>query len=418
MTAGEAGLLYVLLNPSMPGLVKVGLTTRDSGVRARELGGSTGVPTGFMVAYEAAFADVQAAERHLHDALSAHRVQQGREFFRVAPSFAIDLILELRVNGLYGGAAIRQDPVARQREGALQVQALNQARELYETGMAHETGRGVPRSQYEAVKYYQAAAKAGAPEAHARLGACLLRGYGTEVSVKKGLSILEKGAAMGDLDCLRELAVAHRRQGQADVSRDRWREYFGVAQPTEEACAYVVKLLRLDPPMVGLGSFVERHLTQVLRMWDLSFFADAVTRYGLESGWEVNGLGFFLSTLQHSALSDASQLLGVFRQRGLVNSSAVLHAAEESSRREQLQYARPYDRLRVEPEPGWCSWEEADRITGALTRCPDLVPPQLNDPFEMLDLASSEAFLKRHALWKRRYDGEGMKTQAPKRRRR
>ena len=80
---------------------------------------------------------------------------------------------------------------------------------------------------------------------------------------------------------------------------------------------------------------------------DMSFFADAVTRYGLESGWEVNGLSFFLGKLQHSALSDAVQLLGVFRQRGLVNSSAVLHAVEESFRREQLQYARPYDRQKV-----------------------------------------------------------------------
>ena len=152
----------------------------------------------------------------------------------------------------------------------------------------------------------------------------------------------------------------------------------------------------------------------------MSFFADAVTRYGLESGWEVNGLSFFLGKLQHSALSDAVQLLGVFRQRGLVNSSAVLHAVEESFRREQLQYARPYDRQKVEPEPdpGWWSWEESDTVTGALTRRPDLVPAQLSNPFEMMDLASSEAFLKRHSLWRRRYDGEGMKIEVPKRRRR
>ena len=42
------GYVYILENASMPGLIKIGKTSRDSVERARELSSATGVPTGFL----------------------------------------------------------------------------------------------------------------------------------------------------------------------------------------------------------------------------------------------------------------------------------------------------------------------------------------------------------------------------------
>ena len=44
------GWVYVLTNPAMPGLVKIGLTSRNPQVRAAELTQATGVPAPFVIA--------------------------------------------------------------------------------------------------------------------------------------------------------------------------------------------------------------------------------------------------------------------------------------------------------------------------------------------------------------------------------
>src|SRR5688572_6679317 len=49
------GYLYVLINPSLPGLVKIGKTNRDPEQRAAELSAATGVPTPFVLVYDAFF---------------------------------------------------------------------------------------------------------------------------------------------------------------------------------------------------------------------------------------------------------------------------------------------------------------------------------------------------------------------------
>jgi hypothetical protein len=46
----DPGYIYVLINQSMEGFIKVGKTARDPKERAKELSQATGVPTPFMVA--------------------------------------------------------------------------------------------------------------------------------------------------------------------------------------------------------------------------------------------------------------------------------------------------------------------------------------------------------------------------------
>ena len=67
------GYVYILSNSSMPGLVKIGKTTRTAQSRADELF-QTGVPTEFKVEAEILCPDCDEVERHVHSALAENRV--------------------------------------------------------------------------------------------------------------------------------------------------------------------------------------------------------------------------------------------------------------------------------------------------------------------------------------------------------
>ena len=90
------GLVYVLTNSAMPGLVKIGMTTRSNmDIRMKELY-STGVPVPFECAYacEVKASDCAKIEHALHTAFAPNRINANREFFSISPQQAI-VILEL-----------------------------------------------------------------------------------------------------------------------------------------------------------------------------------------------------------------------------------------------------------------------------------------------------------------------------------
>ena len=87
-----SGSVYVLSNPSMPGLLKVGFTTGAVSKRAADLSGVTGVPTGFAIEWVQPIAgDARAVEQRAHAHLAAHRT--GKEFYRVPLQAAKDAVI-------------------------------------------------------------------------------------------------------------------------------------------------------------------------------------------------------------------------------------------------------------------------------------------------------------------------------------
>lgn len=84
--------IYILENVSMPGLVKIGRTDRSVSERVNELSSHTGVPTGFYVVKEFAVPDSIAAEKTIHQRLSSYRVSDNREFFRLPPEDAVQIV--------------------------------------------------------------------------------------------------------------------------------------------------------------------------------------------------------------------------------------------------------------------------------------------------------------------------------------
>ncbi|WP_071145651.1 GIY-YIG nuclease family protein [Bacteroides ihuae] len=90
------GIVYILTNSAMPGLVKIGMTTRESiDARMKELY-STGVPVPFDCRYacEVKASDCAKIEKALHKAFEPNRINNNREFFSIKPEQAT-AILEL-----------------------------------------------------------------------------------------------------------------------------------------------------------------------------------------------------------------------------------------------------------------------------------------------------------------------------------
>ncbi len=90
----QSGIVYVLTNPAMTGIVKIGKTTRETiGDRMRELY-STGVPVPFKCEFACKVTDTTKVEEALHLAFNPYRINPNREFFTIEPEQAI-VILKL-----------------------------------------------------------------------------------------------------------------------------------------------------------------------------------------------------------------------------------------------------------------------------------------------------------------------------------
>lgn len=86
---GDAGFLYVLTNPAMPGMVKIGFTTQNIEERIRELSATPGVPVRFLCNFAAKVPSMREKERMLHQIFDPDRVNPKREFFRLDPERVI-----------------------------------------------------------------------------------------------------------------------------------------------------------------------------------------------------------------------------------------------------------------------------------------------------------------------------------------
>lgn len=85
------GFVYVMTNPAMPGVVKIGFSTKDPSVRASDLSG-TSVPQPFSVYYDVLVADPFSIEQLLHSRLREVGSGAGKEFFSLHADAAVAAI--------------------------------------------------------------------------------------------------------------------------------------------------------------------------------------------------------------------------------------------------------------------------------------------------------------------------------------
>jgi hypothetical protein len=85
-------VIYVMSNPSMPGLLKIGFTSKEADIRAKELYKATGVPQPFKLEFIYKCDNGITLEKEIHSYLKQYRTNNDREFFEMELKKAIDSI--------------------------------------------------------------------------------------------------------------------------------------------------------------------------------------------------------------------------------------------------------------------------------------------------------------------------------------
>jgi hypothetical protein len=95
--SNRAGYVYVLSNPVMPGIVKIGRSIHGGRTRAMEIykQGGTGVPMPFKMEFEVFDNNCVRLEEEVHELLVNCRINESREFFKIEPSKAKMAILRV-----------------------------------------------------------------------------------------------------------------------------------------------------------------------------------------------------------------------------------------------------------------------------------------------------------------------------------
>jgi hypothetical protein len=135
----QYGIVYLLTNPCMPGLVKIGMTTQeDIDKRMRELY-TTGVP----VPFECQFAckvnnkDCAKIEKALHTAFDPQRVNRNREFFRINVEQAKAILELFHHTDVTEDVSeeIKNDLTDEDKAASVKAQSHRPALNFYEMGM-------------------------------------------------------------------------------------------------------------------------------------------------------------------------------------------------------------------------------------------------------------------------------------------
>lgn len=222
------GYLYVLANSAMPGLVKVGKTTRTPSERAGELSGVTGMPTPFIVVYEQLFQDCSSAEAFVHTYLAhrGHRISDNREFF----SAPVNIVV--RALGLAPGAIDGDVPQLDSEPDELierhepdDLDSLNLPEpeppfpwmDIFLEAVAHYNGTGDHLEDHvEAMRLFRQAATLGAIPAYGYIGRMYANAEGVGQDVTMALEFYKEGARKGNVYCDWAMGVLFKRQGHTE----------------------------------------------------------------------------------------------------------------------------------------------------------------------------------------------------------
>lgn len=87
--------VYVLVNSSVPNMVKIGMTTNTPTQRAHEISRATGVAVPWVPVFEFKCFRSDLLETEVHEYLHTHRVNKHREMFAIDSHTAQKVIEEL-----------------------------------------------------------------------------------------------------------------------------------------------------------------------------------------------------------------------------------------------------------------------------------------------------------------------------------
>jgi hypothetical protein len=250
----DPGYVYVLINPSMPGLTKIGRTERDPEDRVRELSSSTGVPTPFILVYHAYFASCSRAEAHVHTLLESkgHRLSSNREFFNGPVKDAIDAVIQAAAqNGAQNlspalGSTSVIPKVSAERGTDFGDDFLNSLafheEEIGDDDLNDGTGPWDAileeadscywgfgdrlQDHREALRLYKQAATIGSGEAYERLASMYLEGEGCRKDAEQAITYFKEAINHGKPSCYASLAGVYLEAGNRFNVVKCWDSYF------------------------------------------------------------------------------------------------------------------------------------------------------------------------------------------------
>lgn len=220
------GFVYVLMNPAMPGLVKVGKTTRDPTNRVTELSSATGVPTPFILVYQQPVIDCDLVEVQVHKELErlGHRLTDNREFFNAPIHIITQTIINIasQIDTDYPSEAIADANIENQYNSL--------ADELYELAIDHAEGTSeVLIDELKAHKLFVQAAELGHAGAITRAAHNYQYGIGVSQNNQKALDLYKVAVKKGDWGCESAIAEIFLRSGQREASEEHWVNFFAHA---------------------------------------------------------------------------------------------------------------------------------------------------------------------------------------------
>lgn len=226
----KEGYVYVLMNPSMPNLLKIGQTKKNPEERAKELSSSTGVATNFIVVYKQKFNDCERAEHAVHIILEEEgiRVNKNREFFEAETSDVIEIISQLKKHEdeiLSFDNNVSDDEFRDNLDEDFLLgndfpsSALENPWDAFEEQAdAYYYGFDGELIDYElAFEYYEKAFKLNSPTAPHSLGKMYADGEGVNKNIKKAVLSYREGIKRGNSICWVELGILYEEDNTDNV---------------------------------------------------------------------------------------------------------------------------------------------------------------------------------------------------------
>lgn len=242
----DNGYVYVLMNPSLNKLVKIGKSTRTPEVRAQELSTATGVPTPFTVVYDCFFENCSNAEVFVHTFLEnkGYRVSDNREFFEVSIKDAVDAVMEAKNH--FGEFIKNEDneieieiPTSEVLDSFLDsLDGLERTEKngdpgkiMLMMGLNHYLGiNGELQDYEEALIYFDKALKLGESDAYLKIGIMYKFGLGVKENESKAFKYFKEGAKNGSIDCYGEIARIMEAQEHIENAKKSWKRYFELSK--------------------------------------------------------------------------------------------------------------------------------------------------------------------------------------------
>ena len=242
----DNGYVYVLMNPSMKGLVKIGKSTRTPQQRADELSSTTGVPTPFVVVYDYYFESCTKAEQYIHTYLEekGFRVSGKREFFEIPVKDAVDAVMEAKNH--FGEFIKNEDneieieiPTSEVLDSFLDsLDGLERTEKngdpgkiMLLMGLNHFLGLDGELQDYEeALIYFEKALKLGESDAYLKIGSMYKYGQGVKENESQAFKYFKEGAKNGSIDCYGEIARIMEKQENIENTKKSWKRYFELSK--------------------------------------------------------------------------------------------------------------------------------------------------------------------------------------------